>query len=211
MGLALGARAQSTAPYASTFSRIGGYSCIVYVTLTTNNFLYIYGTNVDTTNVDIDLMSNSWYTLEFTAEGTDLTCTLYDEDGTTVVGSQTMSDGTYTSGYNGTVPYTRFGETSAWYVLEYTVSVIPGAPRSAPTVEITEYTFCSEPSDLTQDDTESEYTDMDYTYGTSCSSSDDDSDCLLMIGSSAAEASGFLYDEDSANYGDTTVSTLPAL
>ena len=72
-----------------------------------------------------------------------------------------------------------------------------------------EYTFCSEPSGLTQDD--SEYPDIDYTYGMSCSSSDDDSDCLLMIGASGTDASGFIYDEDSANYEDTTVSALPAL
>ena len=83
---------------------------------------------------------------------------------------------------------------------------VPTTP--APTAK-GEYTFCSEPSGLTQDD--SEYPDIDYTYGMSCSSSDDDSDCLMMIGSSATTLSGFLYDEDSANYEDTTVSALPAL
>ena len=162
------------------------------------------------TSTGIDLTEDSWYTLEFTAEGTDFTCTLYDEDDTTV-GSVTISDDTYTSGYSGLVPFSDYVETAGWYVSEYTVLVIPGAPTPAPTLETTEYTFCSEPSGLTQDDTYSEYTNIDYTYGMSCSSSDDDSDCLLMIGASGTDASGFIYDEDSANYEDTTVSALPAL
>ena len=91
---------------------------------------------------------------------------------------------------------------------EYTVSVIPGAPTPRPTPEPTfefnEYTFCSEPSGLTTDDT-----DIDYTYGTSCSSSDDDSDCLLVIGASSSGETGFLYSEDSANHENTKVSALP--
>ena len=88
----------------------------------------------------------------------------------------------------------------------------PASPSSHPTsaaASVSDYTFCSEPSGLTQDD--SEYPYIDYTYGASCSSSDDDTDCLLMIGSSDTYTSGFMYDEDSANYEDTTVSALPAL
>ena len=102
---------------------IDGYSCTVKVTLTSSNFLTIKGGNIGTTNVDIDLTEDSWYTLEFTAEGTDFTCTLYDEDGTTV-GSQTISDDAYTSGYNGLVPYTRYQENKAWFVSDYTITVL---------------------------------------------------------------------------------------
>ena len=96
---------------------IDGYSCTVKVTLTSNNFLTIKGGNIGTITED------SWYTLEFTAEGTDFTCTLYDEDGTTV-GSQTISDDAYTSGYNGLVPYARYQENKAWYVSEYTITLL---------------------------------------------------------------------------------------
>ena len=204
----LGARAVSTTPYKADYGYIYGYVCRVVV-WSGSEQLGIYEDSSGT-STGIDLTEDSWYTLEFTAEGTDFTCTLYDEDDTTV-GSVTISDDTYTSGYNGLVPYAIYTETAAWYVSEYTVSVIPGAPTPAPTVESTEYTFCSEPSGLTQNDTYSEYTDIDYTYGTSGASSDDDSDCLLMIGSSSSYASGFMYGEDSVNYEDTTVSALPAL
>ena len=123
ISIGLGARAQSTAPYANTYSRIGGYSCVA-VTYSSSAYFYIFdGSGSSAALEKNSLTEDSWYTLEFTAEGTDFTCTLYDEDGTTVA-SETKSDDTYTSGYNGLVPYTLSADTTAWYVSEYTITVL---------------------------------------------------------------------------------------
>lgn len=67
---------------------------------------------------------DAWYTMTFTTSGTDLTCSLVDEDGTTVI-SITASDDTYAPGYNGIIPY--FGATNyiaAFYASEYTVNAV---------------------------------------------------------------------------------------
>ena len=117
----LGARAQSTTPYKADYGIIYGYMCGVFV-WSGSEQLRIYEDSSGT-STGIDLTEDSWYTLEFTAEGTDFTCTLYDEDGTTV-GSVTKSDDTYTSGYNGLVPYTKGSRSTAWYVSEYTITAL---------------------------------------------------------------------------------------
>ena len=121
----LGARAQSTDPEAGTYSRIYGYTCTIVSGASSGTKSYTQiseDTAEDLIRID-HLTEYSWYTLEFTAEGTDLTCTLYDEDGTTVV-SETKSDDTYTTGYSGLVPYTSSEETAVYYVSEYTVTVL---------------------------------------------------------------------------------------
>lgn len=73
------------------------------------------------------------------------------------------------------------------------------APTVAPSAGVN--TFCSEPGDMTQDDTY--YTDTSWVFG---ETSDDGTDCLAT-GVMDGIASGFLYDENSENYADTT-STL---
>ena len=120
--IGLGVRAVSTTPYADDYGKIDGYVCRVWINSDTSTNIAIWE-RTSGTNYEIDLTEDSWYTLEFTAVGTDFTCTLYDEDGTTV-GSQTISDDTYTSGYNGLLPYTLHAETTAWYVSEYTITVL---------------------------------------------------------------------------------------
>ena len=120
--IGLGARAQSTSPYAAS-AKIYGYTCFYLRRTNLSRLLIGVGTSIPAMgNVD-DITDGSWYTLEFTAKGTDLTCTLYDEDGTTV-GSETYSDDTYTSGYNGLVPYTLSVDTTAWYVSEYAITIL---------------------------------------------------------------------------------------
>ena len=120
--IGLGARAVSTTPYADDYGKIDGYVCRVWINSDTYTNIAIWE-RTSGTNYEIDLTEDSWYTLEFTAVGTDFTCTLYDEDGTTV-GSATTSDDTYTSGYNGLVPFADYVETTGWYVSEYTITVL---------------------------------------------------------------------------------------
>ena len=72
-------------------------------------------------------------------------------------------------------------------------------PTTAPSIGVK--TFCSQPSDMTQD--ANYYTDASWVFG---ETSDDGTDCLAtaVLGDTV---SGFLYDENSENYEDTT-STL---